>query len=532
MRFLVSLSCLLCALCAGAVNPKEVVVVANANDPASLAIARYYMAQRQIPAENLIELETAKGEAITGGEFVNTIFNPLLNKLVEKQWINAVLATEFDPVGRQKMIFMGHRIGYLVLCRLPFQVKEYSEQAQRAYPVEVTGAMANPQASVDSELALLTVKDAPLPGPLNNPLYQQLKPDFERRNAIIRVARLDGPGEDAVKRLIDSAIVGEQQGLKGRAYIDKGGPHADGEEWLDRTTQQIQDLHFPVSIDTAKERFPWTARMDAPALYFGWWTHQPDGPFEDNSFRFPPGALAIHISSFSGQHLRNPGYRWTGALVQRGVAGTVGNVYEPYLELTNKPHMFLEGLLSGMSAGEAYYYSMRGLSWMNLYVGDPLYQPFKVTLDEQLDDLEAADPLDQYVLLREASRIAEEQGKDAAFDYLRGNYHRAPGLALAFAIAQGWVDRNDRAKAKEELAFVADIPAFAPEEMGLAFQISELLIEAGDRDSAYQIVKTLANQAPTDAARKVFMGSAIPLAKQLGDRDQVKEWEAALNAIK
>ncbi|WP_309384945.1 TIGR03790 family protein [Cerasicoccus frondis] len=532
MRLLTLIASLLLSLTLTAVEPQQVVVVANSDDPDSLAIAEYYMAKRKIPEQNLIKIATSKAERLTGQEFVDQIFNPLREELVERKWINGVLADDYDNAGRRKMVPMGHHIGFLVLCRLPYQVHGYEQDALTGFGGEMQGAMANSQASVDSELTYIAVVDTPLAGPAKNPLFGEKAPDYMRLNSVVKVARLDGPSVPAVKRLIDSALEGEAHGLKGRAYIDKGGPHQQGEGWLDQATVLIKELDYPVSIDTEKPRFSWTARLDAPAIYFGWWTHEPDGPFEDPTYRFPAGAVAIHISSFSGQHLRKPNLRWGGGLVERGVAATVGNVYEPYLQLTNQPQLYLEGLMNGMSTGEAAYYSLQGLSWMTIVLGDPLYQPFKVKLDEQLKELDATNELDQYVLLREAEVIRQEEGDNAAFDYLRRKYHYAPGMAIAYEIALGWEKRNERAKAVELLKFVPDMPVFAPENAGLAFQISELLVQMGEREMAYHILRSLAEGAHTRKAKLAFLPKAIPLANQYGDRVLATNWQSEIDAIK
>jgi hypothetical protein len=58
----------------------------------------------------------------------------------------------------------------------------------------------------------------------------------------------------------------------------------------------------------------------------------------------------------------------------------MGNVLEPYLDLTPHVDVFAQRLLQGYTFGEAAYASIRALSWMTTVVGDPLYQPFKAPL--------------------------------------------------------------------------------------------------------------------------------------------------------
>ena len=67
---------------------------------------------------------------------------------------------------------------------------------------------------------------------------------------------------------------------------------------------------------------------------------------------------------------------WAGPLVSRGAAATVGNVYEPYLELTAHLDILNDRLLHGFTFAESVFMSSRALSWMGVAVGDPLYRPY------------------------------------------------------------------------------------------------------------------------------------------------------------
>jgi hypothetical protein len=95
--------------------------------------------------------------------------------------------------------------------------------------------------------------------------------------------------------------------------------------------------------------------------------------------QFVPGAVAVHIHSFSARTLRDPNANWVAPLVTRGVAATTGNVYEPYLDLTPHLDVLNERLLQGFTFAESVYMSLKVLSWMTTVVGDPLYRPFAGT---------------------------------------------------------------------------------------------------------------------------------------------------------
>src|SRR4029450_12276497 len=98
--------------------------------------------------------------------------------------------------------------------------------------------------------------------------------------------------------------------------------------------------------------------------------------FTESDFRFVPGAVAVHIHSFSAATLRDPNANWVAPLLAKGAAASLGNVYEPYLQLTANLDIFNDRLLRGFTLAESAYMSHRGLSWMSVVVGDPLYRPY------------------------------------------------------------------------------------------------------------------------------------------------------------
>src|SRR6185295_9208264 len=80
---------------------------------------------------------------------------------------------------------------------------------------------------------------------------------------------------------------------------------------------------------------------------------------------------------------RDENANWAGPLLARGAAATIGNVYEPYLQLTAHLDIFNDRLLHGFTFAESANMATPVLSWMDVAVGDPLYRPFASWL--QLD---------------------------------------------------------------------------------------------------------------------------------------------------
>jgi hypothetical protein len=112
------------------------------------------------------------------------------------------------------------------------------------------------------------------------------------------------------------------------------------------------------------------------ALYYGWYAGGISGPFLQPAFKFVPGAVAVHIHSFSASTLRDANANWVGPLLSKGAAASLGNVYEPYLQLTAHLDILNDRLLHGFTFAESAYMSVQALSWMTVMVGDPLYRPY------------------------------------------------------------------------------------------------------------------------------------------------------------
>ncbi len=367
----------------------RVVILANSDDPDSLRLAQYYAERRGVPEDNIFAFKMPLTETITWPEFVGSVWQPLEDQLVRHGWIDAIGMTLTDAAGRKTYVTHGHRISYLVVCRgVPLRIDHdpalYQEQPP---PAEPRPEFRTNQAAVDSELALLAQVRPPINAFVSNPLYRNDHPSALELAQVIRVSRLDGPSYDDARALVDHALAAEHTGLLGRAYVDIGGIHPDGDRWLESTAKQLTELGFDLDVDRDPATLPATARFDVPALYFGWYANDLNGPFALPGFRFPAGAIAVHIHSFSARTLRSATEAWCGPLVARGVTATVGNVFEPYLELTHDPSLLLHALAEGMTFGEAATYAIPALSWQGVAIGDPLYRPFAVPLATQLSNL-------------------------------------------------------------------------------------------------------------------------------------------------
>jgi len=176
--------------------------------------------------------------------------------------------------------------------------------------------------------------------------------------------------------------------------------------------EQLGKTGIPVVYDNSPGVFPAGYPASDCALYYGWYAGGVTGPFADPSFRFVPGAVAVHIHSFSAATLRDPNANWVAPLLARGAAATIGNVYEPYLQLTTHLNAFNDRLLHGFTFAESAYMATPSLSWMSVMVGDPLYRPYAswLQLDASRDYVRATNEWRTYhdFAVRSASRTAPD----------------------------------------------------------------------------------------------------------------------------
>lgn len=347
------------------------VVVYNTTDPSSVALAKYYAKRRDIPESQLVGLSMPATEEISRAEFRTAIAGPFTSAFERNGW----WTRSGGRVTQSKIRFVALMRG------VPLKIRS-DGAAVVPRPDQPPEIGKRDEASVDSELACLGFGVTAPAGVLNNPYYRRFTPILEAmvEPGLLLVCRLDAPTEITVRAMIDSAIAAERDGLWGWAYVDSRsittGGYAEGDKWLSTAAAQMREKGIPVLWDKAPETLPAGYPVTDAAVYYGWYAGAINGPFAEPDFRFRPGAVAVHIHSFSAATLRSPAQGWVGPLLEKGAAVSLGNVYEPYLALTANLDVFQDRLMTGFTFAESAYCSLRGLSWMSVVVGDPLYKPY------------------------------------------------------------------------------------------------------------------------------------------------------------
>ncbi len=412
------IACISGCLARTEIKPTDVAILYNSNNQESRILANAYAQARAIPGENIIALPLSESEEITRTEFEKTIELPLRATFKKNNWWvmgQSQDGTQLAVSSKIKVLTIMRGVPLKISRKLPPPLPGNEKPKPPKTPID--GAN---EASVDSELALLSVLGLPTDGPARNPFYENKTGIIEANMPfMLLVGRIDGPDLATCQRMIQDAIDTEKTGLWGRAYYDLAQFHPDGDIWIRAAAFQALDYGFTTEINPWKETYPQNYPMRDVALYLGWYEATACGPFT-RAGSLKKGSVAVHLHSFSASTLRSHTAHWCGPLLSKGAAATLGNVYEPYLHLTHKLDLFQKSLLEGQTLVEAAYASINVVSWQGVIIGDPLYRPFlhlEVTGERTPEDrpyraLRAAKkmhPTSDATYLAEIERIGKEK---------------------------------------------------------------------------------------------------------------------------
>jgi uncharacterized protein (TIGR03790 family) len=351
---------LLAALPALAQTGVNVLVVVNDSSLFSRRIAEYYVHKRSIPLANVCHLKVAIDEEISREVYDKGIEAPIASYLTSHGLSQAVL--------------------YIVTTLgLPLRVGASD------------GGMDTTTCAVDSELTLLYSKMRgrrfKANGLVPNPFFGKRDMPFQHPQfPIYLVTRLAGYDFEDVKGMIDRSLEAKN---RGKFVIDlKSSDNQTGNDWL-RAAAKLLPADRVVLDESAKVIYD---QRDVIG-YASWGSNDGNRKRRFLGFQWLPGAIATEYVSFDGRTFQRPPDNWnittwkdsahyfagapqslTADYIHEGATGCSGHVSEPYLIATPRPDLVLPAYFSGRNLAESYYLGIRGLSWQNIVIGDPLCQ--------------------------------------------------------------------------------------------------------------------------------------------------------------
>jgi uncharacterized protein (TIGR03790 family) len=511
-------------------NGNEVVVVYNTQFPGSRQVADHYALKRNVPAEQVLALKMAIGDAMTRDEFRSQLQLPLA-KILEEQNLwevtrESVARTNGSPRSTVLKV-RSSRIRYVVLCYgVPFRISE-DPALQEEGAAALRAELRHNEAAVDSELAWLPIlgQKPLLAGWLPNPAYSTTNSHaIDPSNGMLMVTRLDGPSKEIAMGLVDKAIDSESNGFWGRAYFDLRNTSdpklKQGDKWLGDAAEICRRLGFETVIDKEPQTFSTSLPLPQIAIYAGWYDANVSGPFSQEEVEFMPGAFAYHLHSFSASRLRSPDQNWVGPLLARGATITMGSVAEPFLTGTPDIAVFCHRLLyAGFTFGESAYAAAGMLSWQTTVVGDPLYRPSTKVADLNHSELQESNgPFLEWSYLRlininlAASRPMEEIVRLLeSLELLRTSAILTEKLGDLYA-AQG--KPSSAVSAWEQGLKLHPSPQ---EHIGLRLKLADKLVSLGRQPEASDQLEQLLKESPQYPGRSHILQRLASLSPNSED---------------
>lgn len=365
----------------------NVLVVVNGNNELSRAIGRYYQKARKIPDVQFVELplpaytpdlSQRSDEQISREDYQQQIRDPLWQAI--------------ETRGLQK------QIQFIVLMQgIPLRVR-----STKPIPTEEL-IFRSDEASVDAEVAVLGSRLEGSAGITNSQNlfynsgqsfgeFRKKNPDAPLRYLVTRISGYPTPLDPEtqiprdVRSLIDSAVAPAP--VAAHFVIDEDPKQPSARvganlTFLQATAAVLTAMGLPVLHDRDASFFSTTKEI---AGYVSWGSNDSAHPVPSTygeidgkiiPGRFAPRSVAIDIVSTNARSFVFPpeyGQSLTADLIRLGASGAAGHVAEPSLNGVIRPYVFFREYALGRPAAEAFYQSVPHLSWMNVYIGDPLMQ--------------------------------------------------------------------------------------------------------------------------------------------------------------
>ncbi len=314
------------------IQPSELGVIINTNDPVSVSVGEYYAEQRGLPDENVIRVQVPTDSDVLARD-------------------------DFEPIRQQ------------IEADTPDGVQAYALTFIKPYRVDCM--------SITTAVAVGGFDDKYCSSPCAttatvdyyNSASTRPYDDHEIRPTMV----LGGVDEAEGRALVDRGIAAEASFPGGRGHFVKTSDSARSVRWYDfqsLATAWAQNGEFePVYTDDAN-----TIEGDDQVLFYFTGLASVSG-IDTNTY--VPGAVADHLTSYGGKLTATGGQMSIMRWLEAGATGSYGTVVEPCNYTQKFPHVsvFLSHYFRGETLVEAYWKSVQ-MPGEGIFVGDPLARPW------------------------------------------------------------------------------------------------------------------------------------------------------------
>jgi tetratricopeptide (TPR) repeat protein len=211
----------------------------------------------------------------------------------------------------------------------------------------------------------------------------------------------------------------------------------------------------------------------------------------------------------------------------------MGNVFEPYLTLTPHIDQFFQRLLDGAPFLEAAYCSEPALSWQTTFVGDPLYRPFAVPLDEQIERLAADHKPDlEWAYLRQVNILAANGEPGEAENLCRTKAETLESKVLYEKLGDLLRITHRDAAAVEAYQKAVHEPENSPYQfIRVAIKMANAYEANEQAAQALSMYEGLIKSYPADHNTVDWHKRARDLARAAGDKSKEKSLQAKIDEL-
>lgn len=317
-------------------NYDDVILVINNNSQISKDIGNYFKTQRNIKNSNIIYINTIYGEDINISDFNSQIRFPIENFLISNNLTNST--------------------NYIVMTK--------------GLPLKITDI----QRSVDSELTLIVGpynKSIGIDTKIVNPYYAKNETFSRNKFGIYLVTRLTGYDYVDVKNMIDRASNTSNNGTFVFDIAPKGEGYQIFNDEMIIAAKVLKEKGYNVTLDNTSKFLTYQNNVLG---YVSWGSNDPGSTDHAKPHNtWAPGAIAETAVSSSGRTFSSPSYGQSlvADLIEEGITGVKGYVYEPYLGAMAQPDILFPRYAEGYNLAESYYMASLFVGWMDEIVGDP-----------------------------------------------------------------------------------------------------------------------------------------------------------------
>ena len=331
----------------------DVLVVINSNSKISEKVGKYFAKSRNIPKNNIVYVNTPTTEEIDTATFESLRYQ-IQNHITKNLLYN--------------------KINYIVTTKgVPFKVRPTGDSCF---------SLTSSCASVESELSLILGPYSSFIGNSGNVLspYAYRNSHFSRDYyGIYLVTRLDGYNFEQIKAMINKASAPRYLSSSNKFIFDQDPDWNPTLAYLNLRMQSSHDILTNKGYNSVSDSTTTFITNQTDVIgYVSWGSNDHyDHLYTENAKphnKWQPGAIADTYVSTSARTFNFPptyGQSLISDLIEEGVSGAKGYVYEPYSTGMTDVIVLFDRYSDGYNLAESFYMSSEQLSWMGVVVGDP-----------------------------------------------------------------------------------------------------------------------------------------------------------------